>query len=495
MTDAEVKAAALATLSASGRRVMRRDVQNFLDTKGLRFSNVLGLTGEDEDPLRRVLCALLMMEGGREVLETCIRRSTDSILDTEELGVFDEVVVGAGVHAAIWCANRDVQPFVMDQSPDVGGTFATKRPVFYLNSRNRRDVPWAEPLPGRGGALNRMPGARIQPMDLSYSEYQPQTDLAFAAGLNLVLDAQVATGARVLTVRSEGGGRYVVEFQDPEDGQGNLRLLAGRVVLATGPGDPAQRIRRDGYNRTMDFPAFVSKMGAANKPLEGWGNVAVVGAGDSGSVVCEYLLGQGPEPPLSNAQRSMVERVTWIGQRRATCEAYRRAVRSRYQGLGRFMPRRDRPGDYVRLFPQPGTCLSAMKRGTEVEVRYEYPAGTIQSRMFDHVVLCDGFENNTSSILGGAREETVMLDGEPVAMKVRGEEIYRVGPCAALAVRDKERVATPALAQIPENSLALFRYADKTAKLARYITEMAKEVDVGYTIDQQAGNVAVEIPF
>lgn len=76
-----------------------------------------------------------------------------------------ELVIGAGLHAAIYCASRvcagHAPPIVLEQGAgdQVGGAFAVSlNPVFKLNSRNR---PGPAGLPDQDKALNYIPGASL----------------------------------------------------------------------------------------------------------------------------------------------------------------------------------------------------------------------------------------------------------------------------------------------------------------------------------------------
>ena len=59
----------------------------------------------------------------------------------------------------------------------------TARPTFYLNSRNR---PGNGGLAGdQGASLNYLPGAPIQAANVSMTEFQTNTDMAFVIRLAL----------------------------------------------------------------------------------------------------------------------------------------------------------------------------------------------------------------------------------------------------------------------------------------------------------------------
>src|SRR5204862_584853 len=112
-------------------------------------------------------------------------------------------------HAAVYSAVRVLtgypRPLVLERSQRPGGTFAmTGRPTFYLNSRNR---PGTAGLAGdQGASLNYLPGAPIQAANVSMTEYQANTDMAFVIRLALAQYAEVVTNTNVLSVVRDGPG-------------------------------------------------------------------------------------------------------------------------------------------------------------------------------------------------------------------------------------------------------------------------------------------------
>jgi hypothetical protein len=58
------------------------------------------------------------------------------------------------------------------------------------------------------------------------------------------------------------------------------------------------------------------------------------------------------------------------------------------------------------------------------------------------------------------------VESDPVAKKVIGGSVYLVGPAAQLPVSEAERARTPVLNEIPDNSVAGFRYVPLTEKFA-----------------------------
>lgn len=65
----------------------------------------------------------------------------------------------------------------------------------------------------------------------------------------------------------------------------------------------------------------------------------------------------------------------------------------------------------------------------------------------------------------------------PIAMRVKGEDIYVAGPAAKLKVEDSERDSSPALKIVAENSASVFRYRDKITALARYAAKFSRNTE------------------
>jgi len=388
-------------------------------------------------------------------------------------GPVEDLVIGGGINAATYCANRmresAVTPLVLERRRSLGGVFGfAERPVFFLNSRNRSDTDAPGFGPGTRAPLNRIPGGLLQPADADAREYQTQDVLGFVAAVYLMYTANVIRGLPVMCLQREGDGYSV--------GTVARNFTARRVIIATGLGrEVGLEFGTAGLSVSpaicMTFSQFVFNMGARSNtvPLAGWGRVAVVGAGDSGNVVVEYLLGQGPQSGYSTASLDSVQSVTWIGQECLTREQFEDNARSRYKGIGRFMRREERPEAPYKLVASPGKVLDVDPAPNDrVRLRWrEEPDGRWQTDVFDRVVVCTGFNPDMPALIGMDEPELHTIDRVPAARKVPGEEIYLVGPCAQLPVSEQERLRTPLLETIPGNSAALFRYTDRTAALAR----------------------------
>jgi hypothetical protein len=225
------------------------------------------------------------------------------------------------------------------------------------------------------------------------------------------------------------------------------------------------------FGRGISFTRFLKLVNDLDFPLEEFGDrVAVIGAGDSGSCVVEYLLGQGPPSGLDVASTAFPKRIDWYGQECLFKEDYDRYARSRYAGIGRYMPRLDEPNYYARVFPTRARALS-IERGNVVF----YRDGAKQPRRsgpYDSIIVCSGFNETDALLTPGVTErpiETVEVDGLPVAKRYSATQVYRVGPAADLPVTNIEKEENKVLEKVPQNSVALFRYNRRTQLLAEYL--------------------------
>jgi hypothetical protein len=110
----------------------------------------------------------------------------------------DELVVGAGLHAAIYCAVRQAEghprPLVLE-ARDRRRRRDGLRPPRRVLPEQPQPPRWRCRRPGRNGALNVLPAAPVQPADLSADEFQRSVDLAYVIRMTLAMSARVRTGA------------------------------------------------------------------------------------------------------------------------------------------------------------------------------------------------------------------------------------------------------------------------------------------------------------
>lgn len=403
----------------------------------------------------------------REILEGAIDESSRRPIGNLKASGSVPLVVGGGLHAAIFSAEfwrkTGKKPIVIDKRPRLGGAFAISTdPAFYLNSRNR---PERDGGPGMGGSLNSI-GGLVELSDLSGLEYPSQDLFAYAIRLNLSLYARAYARQRLRRIVGQATGGYQFETITSSDATTTLRTQD--LILATGLGEPVQPI----IPGVLNFSEFLERCSRLRRPLEGLDRVAVIGAGDSGASVVEYLIGQGPEPKGSVASRDFPNRIVWFGQGCETKESYEQGARSRYAGIGRYMPREGQPDYYTRVFPKPRAV--EVMRGRVVRYRDNRTGEPRVEGPFDLIVVCTGYQDEVvipKFLLRkeGPVLEPVVVDGVEVATRYVGTRIYRIGPCARIGISDMEKEETPVLAKVPQNSVAAFRYNKRTQAFARYL--------------------------
>ncbi|MGN9912701.1 hypothetical protein ACTMTJ_34720 [Phytohabitans sp. LJ34] len=432
--------------SAQIESVLAAVVQNPIASTGLRA--MTERESEFPNPLQAKLTGIALDPYGRDIADQALDaywsdepRQTDTLSSSS---IAREVIIGSGFHAAVYAATRVLsgypKPLVLERNERVGGTFAmTARPTFFLNSRNRAG---AAGLAGdQGAALNFLPGGLIQAANVSMVEYQPNTDMAFVIRVALAQFADVLTNANVLAVSRDGSGAQI-EIADRSP------LFAGRIIDARGVGDPADQNIANGTT-ILTFPQFMQRM-ARLWPLRGMRRVAVVGGGDAGKCAVESFLGIAPQPPMAAAALDSVDRIDWYAEDLpTTCERWQQTIRGRYQGIGRYL--------------KPGRLLTVVNRRA-------FPialpgAVLIDGRSYDLVVLCTGNRETTMPGLDqGAFDDYETADENVVASQHYSLPAFRVGPHARLPFTDQE--AATGIAAIPENAVAMFRTATKTAALA-----------------------------
>lgn len=397
-------------------------------------------SGEFANPLTMTLVGIALHQPARDYFDAQL----DRIWAKETLPKYGgEVIIGAGFHAAVYASVRVAagfpKPLVLEASDRVGGAFAISRnPSFYLNSRNR---PGRLGIPGRAEALNVIPCGPVQPADLSGAEYQHNSDLAFAIRCALALNARVVTGFKA----NKRIGRSVYD---------NGRIVSTqRLIYATGIGEPQKPIL---HERLFNFDEFMARMDDPF-PLRGMNSVAVVGAGDSGKTAVEALIGQAPITGMSVAALDFPERIDWYGvpADARTAGGWEGCNRSRYKGIARAF---SKGGNISRVTPR-----SAKAR----VVNGGYDGVIVNGRMYDHVIWCSGYSDETGGSLRRNPNDLLdyqMVDARAVARGLDGRETFEIGPAAGLPFDELEADALPAA--VPENTVALFRYADRTATFA-----------------------------
>lgn len=484
-------------ISKNGMKTALRDIQSYFPTMTPQAQDALALIssewqtndiiqmlGSRMDPKKALLVGAYLNPLARKVMDEAL----DFAWSKEQAKVVGgrDVIIGGGLHAAIYAAiafeKTGVKPLVIERSSRVGGAFAvTSNPAFYLNSRNR---PGPLGLPGvqdRPGSLNVIPGAPVQPSDLSGDEYADNATLGWAIRMSLAMYADVVSDLTVTDILGDG-----VQVEN------DLFIPANRVIVATGLGRQSRFTAQS--DRVMSYFDFMRQFDSPF-PLQGMDRVAVVGSGDSGKTVIEALTGQGPaRSGYSMASLDYPKDIVWfgVGKDEDTCRSWARENRSRYAGIGRNLPREraqsiDEDGDPLGpRFYSASRVIPVAERIQDISAGWDEVM--VNGRPFDTVIICTGFEEDytirtinesmytpgyPSGLKGNDLSANIeMAGGMSVARRFSngGVPYYLIGPCAELPLSQMENDALPPGARsLMENTVAIFRYARKTATLARTI--------------------------
>ncbi len=422
-------------------------------SEGGNMVNALMQRGEME-PTRALMAGLAMDRVGRDLFEDALDSYARAYAGLPNS--CDEVIIGGGAHAAIWAATRRAlggpKPLVLDRNERFGGTFAlSKQSTFFLNSRNR---PGPLGAAGSRDALNVIPGAPMQPSDMSGSEYQANADLGLVVRCTLALNAVVRKAKVEAVVRN--GDRLVV-LSD------RGAVQAERVVIATGPGRTLGFLSAsfDG-ERLLSFRQFIRRFDRSMFPLRGLGRVAVVGAGDSGRTVVEALTGYGPYMGGSVASLDYVPQIDWFGvDENMTKERWLECNRTRYKPLAALFPNKNQTVQNARVVPR-----------ERVDRVFVTPNDVqINGRAFDTVICCIGFSKDPLDRITVDASLDYLRSGIATDRPDKGVRLGKsndersvvvIGPAADLPFEN----ASDPPPQIEQNRVALFRLAPRTAALA-----------------------------
>lgn len=392
--------------------------------------------------------------------------------------LYPEVVIGSGLHAAIYCAMRAEMglepPIILEQADRVGGIFAASRtPTFYLNSRNR---PGGLSIPRNQGALNFLPGAMVQPSDLSNEEYQVNSDLAFAirsvyalTGAKVIPNARVeglSQSSRYVRTRNVNGfyGNNRREFFVAVDLRDGRRLKAERVIVANGVGRPRGYWKEAG-ERLIRFRQFLGMLDRPF-PFRGMRRVAVIGAGDSGKCVIEALTGQGPSSHMSVASLDWPTDIVWYGQESTSRQSFEECNRPRYKRIGTLLESNRSRRERVQARP---SRVNFIDEG--------YDCVLVDGEPFDFAIDCTGYDPDAPGV-GSTEGLDLFFDSARYMRRNPGDQvdrIYYIGPTARIPKSQREEIATPSPNDFRarrEAEVAAYRYAGRTAMFAKRLATL-----------------------
>ena len=438
-----------------------------------------------------------------------------------------ELVVGSGIHASIYNAERmsddpSMPALTVEGEDTEGGQFAAPEgPVFRTNTRTRPEHPDVPNVPGTAGSLNHFEGHGVlQQADITGAAYGTQDTLGIPVRVNHLLYSKILNECKVVSVaatdpeQAQEAGRYTVRLSrqtEPDKEPQEVTITTDRIVFASGLGEAVtgfessddttkailaeemEKAERGETSQIMTFAQFAERVGDESEPfpLRGFEYVAVVGPGDGGAVAVEYLLGHGPDTRLSTAQLDFVKQVFWIGQKNATREELANSIRTRYMGLSLEMPVDKDSGYHHRITPIGGRAYK-LERTEDERIRILHGSrgenGEIvpdDEVVVDHLILSTGFEKRTDEICHTllspgttSLSETVTTpEGWPVARRIPGEEVYTIGPAAALPVSHRDAELSPAMRRGKEidGTVAIWASGEETRATAKYLGKVTPD--------------------
>lgn len=401
------------------------------------------------------LAGLAMIPETRDMLTRKLTAWWDNqVLDTGSASSYygeRELVIGGGLHAAIYAACRvragHAPPIVVEagNAERIGGAFAVSlAPVFRLNSRSR---PGQAGLPDQDKALNSIPGGMLQPAMVSSEEYMDNALMAWLIRLTLAQNADVYPNTRVETIRVSSFGGMTVETNAGT-------LVVARVIDARGSGNPTGFSKESPH--ILTFEQLMQRMGRMF-PLRGMRQVAVIGGGDSARCAVESLLGIAPNN-TSAVGLDYVNQVDWYTElpvNGSNCDDFRNAQRGRYIRLAQYLE-----GNASN----PSTRLRVMRaRGYATPM----PDGAlVNARTYDAAIECTGLAlPQLDDNLAYYPYSSLSDNATPLGRKAPPYESYRVGPAANLSFSEAELEA--GIARLPATTrIAMFRLAPRTAAMA-----------------------------
>lgn len=335
-------------------------IREVLANEDLLINNQDRALGASADQIRKAIVPLFKNESSRTILVQLMTQKlqqissyTENVFSQAGFVVYDEVVVGAGPHAAAYIQARlDVDPrikiLVIDQGTRPGGTFAKVGNAFYLNSTNRANSGFRA-IPGLGD-LNYVHDLIGIP-DFSGNRWPVAGNLADVTTTGIFFSgATTLFGATVerLDPVSRTSAGMTVKLKNGK----TVNISAARVVLATGLGMDKtstvagldQIIKNQGAEKVfVGGLEYLQEQADSQKPYRDIVNkeIVIVGEGDTAKVIQELLTGLGPEKAygVDGAQVGQPKKIYWVvsGKTFTDCASYIQTSRSRYSRIAQAL--------------------------------------------------------------------------------------------------------------------------------------------------------------
>ncbi len=425
--------------------------------------------GQTHRDLTPYLAGIVRVERGQALMNEAIDRLTERESDEFKERILGgethvhEIIIGSGPHAQVYVAERlfqdpDHPSLILEAGAHLGGQFAYETEVHELNTKSGPESSDpSENIAGRSGNKNSLGRGALTDSDLHYDAYSAQDKLATAVRVNETLAGRALVNAEVSEVRrnpyaqEDGKAEYIVTFVDPQTGK-SYEVTTDRLIWAGGLGretssfrdeqsqqivaEEADKHRNGQEAQVHTLGSFqrqtIDRIRRGELPFEGWGRVAVIGAGDSGSTVGEQLLGYGGNAGLTTRQETNIT-IDWIGLEQKDEQKFATSLRHRYTKMaGDVPPEGIDPEEYFhRINPIDGRALS-LRRTDDGKIEITYGiyerdeegnnvledgqkkfSGTA-TQIVDHVIMTTGFDKDFAQVVNKRLANSIIRNPETV---------------------------------------------------------------------------------
>ena len=520
---------------------------------------------------RAILISLMNQELTRLSNELKKATFTNETITEPRVIKVSELVVGMGPQTAAYLQEKaNIAPnesiLVVDSAKKAGGAFADLGAAFYLNSTNRQNNG-QRAQPGEGD-LNYLHDIVGLPdflgrrwVEAGFKGQVAQVGVFLSQAVPL-LETTVES-IREIIVNNRFGYEGALR-----DANGNSVLVqAERVVFITGLGQ-AKPFGNPATEELIEMETRSAERAQLPPPIETFKDFTVrvanaqnsqnfsditgktillVGAGDSGRTIAEFLTGLGPEGAYRNypAQVGRPRRIYWFTgiEGIASCEKFVATSRARYAAIaqainsgvlvpvpgkvdaiesvnGGSFPKYAVTGDQSLITSSDGTIVGTRKieivqtpfgpKGSRVQ--YIVPDDQRKNRQaeiiietvaFDKVILANGFESQLPKVLapivGGS---SFAVSFFPISRKVESfgrdinigrrtrardsitSGIYLVGPANEVISGLPDATETVG---ISANTVSSFANTERTKEMARFVQELVN-VDPASKLDLETEN-------
>lgn len=473
----------------------------------------------------------ILRKGIRLAVESFNKGKRDEAV--EKSLVYNEVFIGAGVHAAIYdsrftALNPSAKRITIEASSVISNNFRTKGFVA-INSPNRPHGPETPSAMLRRGNLNTF-GKRA-PVQLPYVEsekYPAAAAIADVATANeylsnndLIMDTPVD---RVILPHQDSQSdtwpaKYKVLFKN------GLFIFADKVRIASGNGDnifpesfddETMDVIEEGLNNSdankppgvMTYDQLGKFITECQTPFRPFNKkkILVAGGKHSSMTAIEFFVRTGKREVYKQdvMQAGEVTRVDWVGVKASDRTGfYGELDHPRYAQIADEMPDPDTKFDIAdspgKINPLSGYLEQVRKSDRPEEGRYRailrMRDGTFQEIHTDYIVMTAGYINRINEFFG---EETNPFDDPqkaeivkgffddiqstmPIAVKLKNEDVFALGPAAIGKVLVRGEIEMSGL-QYKQNqklspgsfSIAISAFGPRTERLAE--AEAAKQL-------------------